>query len=205
MEGGRDAAGSSTSTVVANRIVFGRVIGGAPVLGGGSTIHLTFANDGTPLDFTYDWPSYEAKQRPQHIAPVGDILHRVQKIVLVRTGSKIDAVTAPPMIPPSTAPSKSAYPFDLSENTQLEKFECGYIDLKSGVVQSSNVSSVQPGCLYQVIETRRSAGGNVHHGLAGAVPAGVSFETDAQWPETGVLTGQQTSGALSAPDARSHR
>ena len=68
--------------VAANRVVFGRTINGVTVVGNGSMVVVTFANDGSVESFHYDWPKYEVDLgTPQSMAPASTLLTRVQEVV----------------------------------------------------------------------------------------------------------------------------
>jgi hypothetical protein len=170
-------------TVVANRIVFNRTIDGVPVVGGGSTVIVTFANDGSIESFRYDWPSYTTGSSVQTALAPSAIVSRVQTVVQARS-SQPNAVTSIPS-------SKGTYPVALGPQTQLQDLECGYFD--PGVNARASKAPVQTGCTYHVVETL-SGGGRAAHG--GAVPASTQIESDDAWPETALLTGKAgTNGA----------
>jgi hypothetical protein len=171
-EGGQDlATGVVSSAVVGNRIVFGRTLGGIPVVGNGSTVILTFTNDGSLESFRYDWPTYQAGA-VQNLVAAGEILSRVQKVAGVRSGV---AVTA------AGVTAASSYPVALSPNTQLQALECGYYDAGSF---ARKTQSVQPGCTYLTVSNDANG---MRQGYAGAVPAGALFAVDAGWLETQIL------------------
>jgi hypothetical protein len=175
VEGGQDLrSGATTSAVAANRIVFGRTINGVPVVGGGSTVVITFANDLSVESFQYDWPKYEATNS-QALANTAQLLQRVQTVVAARTGAAITKAT-----PAAVGQAMVNSPIELTAGTKLEKLSCGYYDSGSSV---RNASPVQPGCTYHAV--MQDANG-MRQGLAGAVPAGQQFASDPQWPETSV-------------------
>ena len=176
--------------VVANRIVFRREINGVPVLGSGSKVTLTFLNDGTLQSFRYDWPSYSQTGRSQTSAAVGDILNRVQRVVVVRTNSNATAS----VVVPTTASSSTRV--DLGSDMQLERLECGYYD--PGVLHRDPNSAVQAGCFYHAVYY--APGPDVSRaGFAGAVPAATQAEPDSRWAEEQLLRGVATSGGSSPP------
>jgi hypothetical protein len=178
-EGGQDVAtGEISQAVVANRIVFSRTIHGVPVVGNGSKVTLTFANDGSLESFRYDWPTYQVAST-QTVVDASEILSRVQKVVSARNG-----VSAPTsrVVVPSNKPS--AYPVELTSNTQLQALDCGYYDAGSRAPQTQ---SVQPGCTYLAV-SKDSNG--MRAGYAGAIPAGTQFASDAAWLETQILGAQ---------------
>jgi hypothetical protein len=176
-EGGQDVnTGEATTSIVANRIVFGRTIGGVPVVGGGSAVVITFANDGSVESFQYDWPAYEVMKQ-QNVISASEVLGRVQTVMAAR------GISTPTISPMVSDTGKAPYPIALSADTTLVKLECGYYDPGARVPAAN--SQVQPGCAYHAVY--QSANG-MRQGLAGAVPAGVQFDPDAAWPESLVLT-----------------
>jgi hypothetical protein len=176
-EGGQDlTTGKITTAVVANRIVFGRVRDGVPVVGNGSKISITFTNDGSLESFRYDWPVYEAGAA-QNAANVSEVLSRLQRVLAVRSG---DAGPAPEV--PATG--DRAYPLALTGHTQLQSLECGYYDAGFRVRQSQ---FVQAGCAYLAVSQDASG---MRQGYAGAIPAADSFTEDAAWLETRILGGR---------------
>lgn len=85
--------------VLASTVVFSRSVGGIAIVGPGSKIAVTFANDGTPVAFDIDWAQYLPTAQTQEVLPLNDILARSE--VLGKTGGE--------------------------EN--LDRIECGYFDL----------------------------------------------------------------------------
>jgi hypothetical protein len=177
IEGGQDIKTREiTRSVVANRIVFGRTVDGVPVVGGGSTVVVTFANDRSVESFAYDWPKYH-KANLQAVVDTGEILHRVQKVIGVRTG--VSAPTFPVRVPKT---SGTAFPIPLTTDTMLQKLECGYYD--PGVGARDPSAAVQPGCVYHAVFQGQHG---IRQGYAGTVPAGAQFEPNAAWVETQIL------------------
>lgn len=62
--------------VLASTVVFTRTVGGLSVVGPGSKIAVTFANDGTPVALHVDWAEYGATGEMQEVLPVEEILAR---------------------------------------------------------------------------------------------------------------------------------
>ena len=85
--------------VLASTVVFTRSVGGVAVVGPGSKIAVTFANDGTPVAFDVDWAPYYTAGPVQAVLPVDRILGR------------------------SRALGSSA------SEEKLDRMECGYLDL----------------------------------------------------------------------------
>jgi hypothetical protein len=90
--------------VVASRVVFGRSLDGTPVLGRGSWISVSFTNDGTPVEFEYDWPTYSRATATRTALGLDAIL--------VRAGSLSQVSLAAPGI-------------------SVRSMECGYHDSTS--------------------------------------------------------------------------
>jgi hypothetical protein len=176
---------------VASRIVFGRTLHGVRVVGAGSSVVITFANDGSVESFQYDWPRY-GEGASQNVTQAGEILRRVQKVLFVRSD-----VTAPP--PPLAVPAgpPAAYPLPLGTGISLQKLECGYFDPGSSLRNSSG--EVQPGCVYHAVEQTAN---RMRRGFAGAVPAGNAFDPDAAWIENILLRGEVS--AQSPPPGSAH-
>ena len=164
------STGKITRSVAANRIVFGRRINGVPVVGNGSTVVVTFANDGSVESFHYDWPQYTVSRTQSVVAPSA-ILGRIQQAVSARTGVAPAIVVA---VPDAKA---EVGVVDLGAGTQLQSMECGYYDAGA----QAGLASIQPGCVYHAVHTDSTG---MRAGFAGAVPGGEQFQADAHWAET---------------------
>jgi hypothetical protein len=176
-EGGQDLQTKvmAPQMVVANRVLFGRTIDGVPIVGGGSTVVVTFANDGSVESFRYDWPKYSPTLVARAAAAPGEIVARVQRVLQARA----------PQSKVAPAPvSISSYPVTLSSTSQLQALECGYFD--PGVALRDANAPVQSGCTYHVVETAADA--LVRAGYTGAVPSSTQIEPDASWQEAALLT-----------------
>jgi hypothetical protein len=177
IEGGQDLQTKQiTRAVVSNRIVFGRAIHGIPVVGGGSTVVLTFTNDGAVESFQYDWPSYQAAAT-RNVVDSSELLHRVQQVVGARTGVSSNL----PLITPNT---RTASPIAVAQNTTLQKMECGYYDPGAGVRDEH--APVQAGCVYHAMEQGQNG---IRRGFAGAIPAAQQIEPDDAWTEARIIQG----------------
>ena len=177
-EGGQDlATGKTTEAVTGSRIVFGRSIGGTPVVGNGSKVIVTFTNDGAVESFHYDWPIYSTGA-PESVITPAEALSRVQSVMSVRAGVSAGKTVA------ASAGNGSVYPLEIAPNTQLEALECGYYDAG---VKSTMTQSVEPGCTYRVVLQDRLG---TRTAFAGAVPAGALITADRGWLETQILTGK---------------
>jgi hypothetical protein len=165
-------------SVVANRVVFGRTVRDLPIVGGGSRVVLTFANDGSLESFQYDWPKYQTAN-VQHLVNMEAILDRVQRIVAFRMG-------LPASAPSARVPTRQGTnALELMKNTVLQKLECGYYD--PGLLVRDSNAPVQAGCVYYVI-FQDEAGSRM--GFSGAVPGAVQIEPDATWAEAVILRGR---------------
>jgi len=170
--------GETKTAVVANRIVFGRTLHGVPVVGGGSTVIITFTNDGALESFRYDWPKYGAA-KDQPVVDAGEILRRVQRVVIDRTG--IPTTTFTVRVPANVS---APYPVALASDTELRELECGYYD--PGFAARDGKAPVQPGCVYHAVF---QGSDGTRAGYAGAVPGGIEFEPDGAWQEAQILRG----------------
>ncbi len=165
--------GTVTRSVVANRVMFGRTIAGVPVVGNGSTVVVTFANDGSVESFHYDWPKYEVTAT-QSLVNAGSLLERVQKVMGNRTGlAQTFTVHVPSVVEAASA-------VNLNTDTKLESLQCGYYDAGA----AAGHAQVQPGCVYRAVFTDATG---MRQGYAGAVPGGLTFDTDTKWMETQIL------------------
>lgn len=178
IEGGQDSrTHEMKESVVANRVVFGRTLNGVPVVGGGSTVAVTFANDGSVESFRYDWPKYRATT-DQNIVDNVEIFHRLQQALGARTSAPVMKFSA------ARAGEASAYPVALSSDTTLQKLECGYFD--PGFAARDAKAPVQTGCVYHVVSQEAHG---MRRGFAGAVPAGTQIQPDAAWTEAHIVAG----------------
>jgi len=188
IDGGQDLiSGELTSAVVANRIMFGRTLQGVPVVGGGSTVVVTLANDRSVESFRYDWPVYDSANA-QTMADQGEILQRLQKVIGGRSGA------APLFRPMTPTRQEAASPVHLNADTVLQKLECGYYD--PGAAARDASAPVQAGCVYHAVSEDPDG---IRTGFAGAVPAGTSIEPDDAWKEAVILSNRTPVSAPNAP------
>ena len=165
----KEGARRDPEYVAASTVVFTRSINGVPVIGPGSKIAVTFANDGTPVGFDYDWPVYEAFGKNQRVLPLSEIRGRATK----------------------------AGAFDLnSADTVLKSFECGYFDM--GARRHDAGAPVQAGCIVHASQRRivdKAAhdkdreSGHILDARVTVIPAGVQIEREDQWPEAAKILG----------------
>ncbi len=167
------STGAITTSVAANRVVFGRKLNGVAVVGNGSTVVVTFANDGSVESFHYDWPKYETASA-QRLVNSSTLLDRVQQAVSAHSGVAPAFTVRTPSVVEATAP------VPLNTDTKLQSLQCGYYDAGSGAGQLL----VQPGCVYHAVLEHASG---LRQGYSGAVPGGQQFEADAKWTETQIL------------------
>ncbi len=179
IEGGYNLKTRETvRSIVANRIVFGRTIAGVPIVGGGSTVVITFTNDGSLESFQYDWPKYEVATH-QPVVNVDEIRRRIKKVIGVRIGAPVANLY-------SEAPKteEPTYAIELTKNTVLRKLECGYYD--PGINGGAATMVIQPGCVYHAVFQGEDG---TRAGFAGAVPGAAQIQPDAGWPEAVILRG----------------
>ena len=168
----RAMPGRLSESLVANRIVFGRKLGGIPVVGGGSTVVVTCTNDDAVESFRFDWLRYTT-ETAHSVLDVDALLRRVQKVVSLRTGvSAHDSINRP-------ASPAIDYPVTLAPNTELQVLECGYFD--PGFNARDAKAPVQPGCSYHVVVISDDG---TRQGYAGTVPGGNQFQLDSSWRES---------------------
>ena len=115
---GGPVTGGVDRKVVANRIVYTRVVGDTAVIGPGSKVSVTFINDGRVTGFQYDWST------------------------LVRSTTTTTRSASPSVI--AGRLGEVAAKKQLSKGVTLEQFECGYYDV--GALAQSSVP-LQAGCM----------------------------------------------------------
>jgi hypothetical protein len=175
--GGSTAEGAKPvpEKVVASTIVFGRTVNGVHIIGPGSKVAITFANDGTPVAFDYDWPVYRRTGRSQSLLSTAELKSRADDLLTV----KLD-----------------------TEGVSLKRMECGYFDL--GARHHDPEALVQAACSYQYSkrtivdpELHRSdpASGHVMGAFMQAIPAAQSVEPDHGWREAAQVRGEVPGGA----------
>lgn len=177
-EGGVSRAGTMAPTLItATRILFTREIAGTPVVGNGSKIAVTFLADGSVESFRYDWPTYLNTGRTQRAAATSELLSRVQRVVIARSGGS----TSLPM-PLNTG---TAAFLQLTPEARLERFSCGYYD--PGLMERNSAAPIQAGCFYHATHTLGAGPDALHAGFSGAVPAAAQAEADDAWAEEAML------------------
>jgi hypothetical protein len=147
--------------VVSNEIKFGRQVNGIDVIGPGSKIVVIFANDKTPVGFTYDWPIYEETEDTQEILGINDILERTSSLATTR----------------SKKPTK----------VNIKKFECGYWD--AGARRQSTDAFIQGGCAvdYEIKIEKADSQQEVESSIVDAIPVGKEVMEDDSWPHAKAL------------------
>jgi hypothetical protein len=178
IRGGQSPDGMREADVVlGSRVVFGRTLNGLRVVGGGSTVTITFDSNGNPSAFDIDWPTYSTASTAA-AAKQDSVLQRLQSVATKRLGG-----TPAPLV----AAAAAKYPVALTADAQLTRLECGYYDRGSLAGASS---TVQPACHYEIVQTKQMQGGQIRNAIAGAVPAAVSYQSDSLWPEAQALAGE---------------
>lgn len=89
LTGSGDAApGAVQKKVAANKIVFTRALGQVPLLGPGSKVSVTFANDGAVTGFQYDWSAIQNTGATKHSA-VASVVNARLNALLKSHGSHV--------------------------------------------------------------------------------------------------------------------
>ncbi len=143
-----------TDMVNASKVYFGRKIDGIDIVGGGSKISLTVANDGAVIDVMVDWPKYQRSSEIQEIVGIGEIMERLSVY-----GKKDKSVN----------------------KVKLNRFECGYYD--PGAKYTDVYGFVQSGCVAIVTGDDAENAGNPGFRVISAIPSGKTVEWDDNWPE----------------------
>jgi hypothetical protein len=158
VEGGVDQHGErDEDKVVSATMVFGRVVDGTNVIGGGSKVSVTFANDGGVLAFYVDWPNYERVAQRQQVLGVPEIWERVSALSSMR--------------------------FDADE-VEVKRFECGYFD--SGARPRRDKSAlIQAACAVHYVGSKNvpveGQTAEIKSAVVDQIPAGVVVQPDAGW------------------------
>ncbi|GGO83327.1 hypothetical protein GCM10011348_26830 [Marinobacterium nitratireducens] len=147
--------------VQSSTVVFSRTVDGLPVVGPGSKVAVTFANDGDPIGFDYDWAPYAETGEVQRILPLGEIRRR---------GARFS-------------------PFEAGERGVHElHFECGYVDF--GARKRDPAALIQGGCMRHavkkwIVDTKEHArdarSGHALKATLDFFPAGEKMRPDATW------------------------
>jgi hypothetical protein len=187
------STGKTVSRVIGSRIVFKRQINGIPVFGSGSSIALSFANNGSLESVYYDWPKYSESDE-QSLVARATVLQKIQDSAYKRAGRPV----------PTSAPSPSAskYPVELALDTTLQTLECGYFD--AGLRVRDGSAPVQPGCVYHIVQKQTILGRTIENAFAGAVPTSTTPTADPTWQET-LTTASQSLTVEGEPSTASGR
>ncbi|MBN1206700.1 MAG: hypothetical protein JXB05_17590 [Myxococcaceae bacterium] len=188
LQGVQEASGTAPmlESVVASTVNFSRTVDGLGIVGPGSKISIIFANDGTPVGFDFDWPTYAPTGQTQQVLDVSSIHLR---------GSSVLPVD----------------PF--REGSTVMRFECGYYD--GGARRMDASTPVQAACAYHhvvltvgdpVRNRLDPTDGLDTAAYIGLVPAGAIVSADPRWPEAMVLCTDDTRcgvrpAPLPAPDS----
>lgn len=156
-----------TSEVVANTIVFSRRINDIDIVGPGSKVSVTFANDGTVVAFGFDWPEYQNLGRDQTLLDMDKLRERM---------------------------SAQATMHFSTDKVELRRFECGYVDLGAEYSRRDAEAPIQGGCWLRYIGTKFDeeypAGdqGSITKAISEPIPIGEVVEFDSGWPHVLALT-----------------
>lgn len=157
--GGTDLKNTIKDEVVANIAIFGREVFGVPVVGSGSKIAVWFTNDGKPVGFDVDWPTYRPTRQNQQI------------LSREKLESRVKATTITPAS---------------SSEAKFSRFECGYVDL--GVTKRGNTIQAGCAVSYEGRSGPADAAGNAFKwARIEFVPAGVKVLEDRGWPLTQLI------------------
>ena len=165
--------------VLASTVVFTRAVDKVNVVGPGSKVAITFANDEKPVAFHYDWPSYKSAGRSQKVAPLDEIKNRRRKV------AKLDPD---------------------ARDVELKRFDCGYYD--AGALRRDTKAVIQAGCAMQAVknqvadEKAHSAdprSGQVTVAAVDVIPAGEKIEPDSGWPQAVKMLGGREAKGKEAP------
>jgi len=146
--------------VAANFVVFGRRHNGVDILGAGSKIMVAFANDRTPVAFSYDWPRYIDEGKSQRVHEISSIRERVAALSTMR-------------FPASTV--------------SVRRFECGSFDPGVRLSRRDANAPVQAACMVHYVGSKPSIGGvpgsaTTEEFIIDPIPAGLVVEEDLAWP-----------------------
>jgi hypothetical protein len=157
--------------VTAATIMFGRKVDGVSVVGAGSKVSVTFANDGMPVAFSYDWPEYRANGRVQKVLPIEAIRERSSACASRR---------------PTSA------------SVELRRFECGYVDVGARLSRRDPSAPIQSGCFAHYVGTQAAPDATGKPSAdpkspvedvatAEPIPIGEDVEVDRGWPHAAAL------------------
>lgn len=170
--------------VLANTVVFSRVIGGVPVIGAGSKIAIIFANNGKPVGFDFDWARYEATGERQTTLSITEINARAAKLSVVDLKSPL---------------------------TKMTRFECGYFDF--GARRRDPLAPLQTACAMHVhkkeivdadVYAKDPNSGHTTAAFLQAIPLGAKPAVDNKWPEARILLGMSAE-QLGTPPINVHK
>jgi hypothetical protein len=138
--GGNVPAGSREQPrTVASIAIFGREVGGLPVVGSGSKIAVWFDNARRPVAFDVDWPVYRISRTTQRTLPMRELSRRVGATVAPLRGDRA---------------------------RRVRRFECGYVDL--GASRRGNVIQTGCSIAFEGRGEGGEAWARVEHVPAGA-------------------------------------
>lgn len=143
---------------VSTTAVFSRTVNGVAIVGTGSKVAVTMANDGKVVAFDYDWAPLAYGGEQQEVLGLSSINRRAA------------GLSGKNMSPGSVA---------------MKHFECGYADL--GARKAGSGSVLQPACVLQYLDEKAVAGGIITSGHGYLIPTGVNVRADKGWPEAQAL------------------
>lgn len=152
-QGGSDLKGKQRSEeLFANIAIYGREVGGVPVVGSGSKIAVWFNPAGQVIGVDVDWPKYK------------------------RSGQNVPLLSRNALFKRVEAATTS---FAESKESKMTRFECGYVDL--GATRRAAKTPIQPGCsvAYQGFDPESAA---TSWAKVEYVPAAKKVFPDYRWP-----------------------
>ena len=159
-------------TVGASTVYFGRRIRGVDVVGGGSKIAITVANDGEVIGILLDWPKYLKAGEYQRTLSVEQIAERLSARGMMTRNV---------------------------DNVDLDRFECGYFD--AGARHYDPYGYIQAGCVAYTVgvrsdiqvngdvadlsamQNKTEVPGEMIFPFINNIPVGEDVEWDDNWPE----------------------
>ncbi len=151
---GGTATEAFESEVRESTVVFSRRVDGRDIVGPGSKISVTFANDGHVIGFYYDWPTYRPANLSQTPVTREEIFERASHLSSSQ-GNAIDA--------------------------SLTRFECGLFD--EGIDDDSPSRLLQLACEVQYVVKKSTRDGVQEHGVVDIIPAARQLIRAGGWTE----------------------
>ena len=159
IEDSADDRGVFYEGLIASMVVFGRTIDGLDIVGAGSKVAITFANDGTSVAVDCDWPQYSKLDAWQKVLDIRDIEERARVQSRIRVG-----------------------------DSSVERFECGYFDAGGKKRRRDLTAPIQTACFVHELETKTANFMPIGSGRITVLPIGEKVEYDDAWPMARTLS-----------------